>query len=67
MQSVLNNGFDYAANIYAGNVPGHMPIAMEAHNMDWITKGGLDFLDLAENQDNTYFLQLKRYIEQLQR
>ena len=56
VQSVLNNGFDYAANIYAGNVPGHMPIAMEAHNMDWITQGGLAFLDLAEEQDKPFYL-----------
>ena len=56
VQSVLNNGFDYAASIYAGNVPGHMPIKMEAHNMDWITKGGLDFLNLAEKQDKPFYL-----------
>ncbi|VGO23173.1 sulfatase family protein [Pontiella sulfatireligans] len=56
VQSVLNNGFDYAASIYAGNVPGHMPIKMEAHNMDWITKGGLDFLDLAAKQDKPFYL-----------
>jgi len=56
VQSVLNNGFDFAANIYAGNVPGHMPIAMEAHNMDWITAGGLEFLELAEKQDKPFYL-----------
>jgi arylsulfatase A-like enzyme len=56
VQSVLNNGFDFAANIYAGNVPGHMPIAMEAHNMDWITQGGLDFLERAEKQDKPFYL-----------
>lgn len=56
VQSVLNNGFDYAANIYGGNVPGHMPIKMEAHNMDWITRGGLDFLDKAEKQKKPFFL-----------
>jgi arylsulfatase A-like enzyme len=57
VQSVLDNGFDYAASIYAGNVPGHMPIKMEAHNQDWITKGGLDFLDLAARQDKPFYLQ----------
>ncbi len=56
VQSVLNNGFDYAANIYAGNVPGHMPIKMEAHNQDWITKGGLDFLERAAKQDKPFYL-----------
>ncbi|VGO19364.1 sulfatase family protein [Pontiella sulfatireligans] len=56
VQSVLNNGFDYAASIYAGNVPGHMPIKMEAHNQDWITKGGIDFLDLAAKQDKPFYL-----------
>ncbi|VGO16261.1 Arylsulfatase [Pontiella desulfatans] len=54
--SVLQNGFDYAASIYAGNVPGHMPIKMEAHNQDWITKGGLDFLEQAEKQDKPFYL-----------
>ena len=56
VQSVLDNGFDYAASIYAGNVPGHMPIKMEAHNQDWITKGGLDFLELAAKQDKPFYL-----------
>ena len=56
VQSVINNGFDFAGSIYAGNVPGHMPIAMEAHNMDWITKSGIDFLDLAKKQDKPFFL-----------
>lgn len=56
VQQVMNNGFDFAASIYAGNVPGHMPIKMEAHNQDWITKGGLDFLDLAAAQDKPFYL-----------
>ncbi|WDE96464.1 sulfatase-like hydrolase/transferase [Lentisphaera profundi] len=56
VQSVLNNDFDFASSIYAGNVPGHMPIEMEAHNMDWVTKGGLDFLDLAEKQEKPFYL-----------
>lgn len=56
IQSVKDNGFDYAASIYAGNVPGHMPVKMEAHNMDWITKGGLDFLELADKQDKPFYL-----------
>jgi arylsulfatase A-like enzyme len=56
VQSVLNNGFDFAGSIYAGNVPGHMPIEMEAHNMDWVTKSGLDFLNLAEKQEKPFYL-----------
>ena len=56
VQAVKNNGFDFAASIYAGNVPGHMPIKMEAHNQDWITKGGLDFLDLAADRDKPFYL-----------
>ncbi len=56
VRSVRDNGFDFAASIYAGNVPGHMPLAMEAHNMDWITKGGLDFLDLAAKQEKPFYL-----------
>ena len=56
VQSVLNNGFDFAGSIYAGNVPGHMPVEMEAHNMDWVTKAGLDFLNLAEKQEKPFYL-----------
>jgi arylsulfatase A-like enzyme len=56
LQAVRNNGFDFAGSIYAGNVPGHMPIKMEAHNQDWITKAGLDFLALADKQDKPFYL-----------
>ena len=56
LQAVRNNGFDFAGSIYAGNVPGHMPIKMEAHNQDWITKAGLDFLARAAKQDKPFYL-----------
>ncbi len=44
-QACKQAGFDYAANMYDNN-PSHNGIkALLAHNQDWITKGGLDFID----------------------
>ncbi|MEO0796732.1 MAG: sulfatase-like hydrolase/transferase [Verrucomicrobiota bacterium] len=41
-------GFDYAANLYAGNAMDSRALkntGMIEHNMEWITKGALDFID----------------------
>lgn len=47
-------GFDYAASMYDNN-PSHNGMkALLAHNMDWITKGTLDFID--SNDDRPFFL-----------
>ena len=44
-QAIQNAGFDYAASLYDNN-PSHNGIkALLAHNQDWITKGGLDFIE----------------------
>ena len=37
-------GFDFAASLYHGNLPGHTCKALEFHNMDWITSGAIRFL-----------------------
>jgi len=45
------SGFDYVENIYVNNLHAlALPIPMRHHNMDWITAGGLDFLDKAEDK-----------------
>lgn len=50
-----NYGFDYAESIYQQNiVPKWVPNPLRYHNMDWITKGALDFIE--QNQDGPFFL-----------
>jgi len=49
-------GFDYAASLYAGNLPGHTCKALEFHNMDWIASGALSFLDDWKQTDKPFFL-----------
>ena len=49
------SGFDYVENIYVNNLHAlALPLPMRHHNMDWITAGGLDFLDKAD--DKPFFL-----------
>ena len=56
VDAYLDNGFDYASHIYKGNLPNSYPLALEDHNMDWIVKGALDFLDLAVDKEEPFFL-----------
>lgn len=49
-------GFDFAASLYAGNLPGHTCKTLEFHNMDWITSGALGFLDRWQQTDKPFFL-----------
>jgi arylsulfatase A-like enzyme len=49
-------GFDFAASLYAGNLPGHTCKALEYHNVDWITKGALEFLDEWKQTKKPFFL-----------
>jgi len=49
------SGFDYTESIYGNNM--HcigIPKSMQYHNMEWITKGALDFID--QNRDQPFFL-----------
>ena len=47
-------GFDYAKNLYHNN-PSHNGIkALLAHNQDWITQGGVDFIE--SSKDKPFFL-----------
>jgi arylsulfatase A-like enzyme len=47
-------GFDYAASVYRGNLADHKLDALKYHNMEWVTKGALDFLEQAG--DEPFFL-----------
>jgi len=47
-------GFDYAAAIYHNNLDSNGPKALAAHNLDWITQTGLQFIE--ENKDKPFFL-----------
>ena len=38
-------GFGYAASVYRGNLADHKLDALKYHNMEWVTKGALDFLE----------------------
>jgi arylsulfatase A-like enzyme len=49
-------GFDHAASVYRGNLADHKLDALIYHNMEWVTKGALDFLDQAG--DKPFFLHL---------
>jgi len=58
-----DNGFDYAARIYTGNVPGQYPKGLEAHNQDWITEGAIEFLSQAEQKQQPFFLYFATTLE----
>jgi arylsulfatase A-like enzyme len=49
------SGFDYAESIYGNNMHAiGIPKSMQYHNMEWVTNGALNFIDL--NKDNPFFL-----------
>jgi len=56
VRAYIDCGFDYAANIYPGNLPGFLPPELLFHNTDWIVQGAMDFLDKAEQKENPFFL-----------
>lgn len=49
-------GFDYAASVYWGNLADHKLDALNVHNMEWVTKGALDFVE--QNKDRPFYLQM---------
>ena len=52
-----SSGFDFVESVYANNLHAlALPKAMQHHNMEWITKGALDFIDSAGSQP--FFLYL---------
>ncbi len=53
--AVKSVGFDYAESIYHKNPENTGAEALSVHNMDWITKGAIDFIE-AQNKDQSFFL-----------
>ncbi|HPA18424.1 MAG TPA: sulfatase-like hydrolase/transferase [Verrucomicrobiae bacterium] len=49
-------GFDYAASVYRGNLKDHKLDQLTAHNMEWVTKGALDFIGRCG--DRPFYLQV---------
>jgi len=48
------HGFDYAASLYQANIIGHSHPKLHYHNMDWVAKGALDFIE--QNKSGPFFL-----------
>ena len=57
-EQVRKNGFDYAASIIWGNTDGRPVKRLHEHNLEWIAKGALDFLDEHGDGDRPFFLQV---------
>jgi len=53
-EAIERAGFDYAASIYHNNPDGNGPRALAVHNLDWITRAGLEFID--QNRQRPFFL-----------
>lgn len=53
-----NGGFDYAGSVVWSNNDNHPIHALRFHNFPWMTKGALDFLDAAAQQEQPFFLYL---------
>ncbi len=54
---IKNFGFDYVSSAYAGNLhddPNLRNTGCDEHNMEWMTKAALDFID--DNKDNPFYL-----------
>ena len=52
---IKSYGFDYAEHIVAGNVEDQYPKALEHHNVEYVVKGALDFLNQAP-KNQPFFL-----------
>lgn len=50
------SGFDYVNSIYWDNADAMPNKCLQYHNLEWITKGALDFLDQQKNADNPFLL-----------
>ena len=56
-QLVRRAGFDYAHSVIWGNHQ-TLPMAARNHNIEWITKGALDFIDQCAPGDAPFFLSM---------
>ena len=56
-EEVRKCGFDYASHIHWGNVETRPIPALRVHNLDWLAKGALDFLEESHaKKDKPFFL-----------
>jgi len=53
-KAYISCGFDYAESIFPRNADALQPKEIAVHNMDWVTKGALDFLE--QNTNKPFFL-----------
>lgn len=51
-------GFDMANSVLRGNFDGFPVKALAFHNIPWITRGGISFLDTAQQRQQPFFLYL---------
>ena len=58
IDAIKEYGYDFAASIYDNNMDGGSCHSLEVHNMDWITKGAVDFIDEASKSNKPLFLYL---------
>jgi arylsulfatase A-like enzyme len=57
VEQVKNAGFHYAKNLYHGNPYGEQaPDELRVHNLDWIFKGAVDFINKAKEKEKPFFL-----------
>lgn len=54
--AIKQAGFSYSASVYNNNPNGNGPKKLAVHNMDWIAKGALDFID--QSKEKPFFLYL---------
>jgi arylsulfatase A-like enzyme len=54
VEIIKQYGFDSVSNVYFGNLEQLLCRAMVFHNMEWVTKGALDFIE--QNKDHSFFL-----------
>lgn len=47
-------GFDHASNLYFGNMDQILPRKLRFHNMEWVARGAVDFIE--KNRDLPFFL-----------
>jgi arylsulfatase A-like enzyme len=52
---VASNGFDYASHLIWGNHE-HLPKKARVHNLEWICKGAVDFIDEQAGGEEPFFL-----------
>ena len=52
-QGIREVGFDYADRVYHNNPDFLGLYEVAVHNMDWITEGGVNFIERYHDRDNT--------------